>query len=230
ALIRSRGIRSSSGTSTGPARRSRPGSTNDAGTTNWSADRAKAGTPEDGRGEVAASRDGLPLAWAFPQAASTMTPVRGARTRPPEAGGGEVTASREGLPLAWAFPQAASTMTTVSAAQSRPGEPWRADSIAVAPTFPPTRLLPNGFEVASDRQAQSDGASASQDTGNQRQHPWEAIALKRAAATARRSGDCRRRTNGGQRGAVGGRPGNRVAQHRHGPGRGQSSSQSSTVP
>src|SRR3984893_16966920 len=57
-----------------------------------------------------------------------------------------------------------------------------------APTFPPSRLL-GAAAGASDRQPRADGASASEDAGDQGQDPREAIVLHRATAASRRSGD-----------------------------------------
>src|ERR1700674_398817 len=85
ALIRSDGIRSSTGTSTGPARRSIPGSTSGAWTRSWLADGAKAGwalacaevvVDGEGRGARWAS-----LAWTMQQAASTGGAITTARDR-----------------------------------------------------------------------------------------------------------------------------------------------------
>src|SRR6202165_2394598 len=165
ALIRSEGIRSSTGTSTGPARRSIPGSTSGAWTRSWLADGAKAGWAL-ACAEVVAGGGGRGARWAS---------------------------------VAWAFPQAASTVAAISAAVSRPDATWRADSIAVAPTFPSTRLLPDA-SVASDRHAQAHRSGASQDTGDKRQDPGETVALRRTSTAGGPPRD-------GGRGATGGRCG-----------------------
>src|ERR1700681_1455295 len=89
ALIRSEGIRSSTGTSTGPARRSTLGSTNGAWTSSWLEDGGKAGRAPPACAEVDAAGDGWrsgwpSLAWALPQAARTVAAISAAVSRPGE--------------------------------------------------------------------------------------------------------------------------------------------------
>src|ERR1700730_1070408 len=163
ALIRSDGIRSSTGTATGPARRSIPGSTSGVWTRSWLADCA-----EPGCAEVVADGDGRGTGWPS---------------------------------LAWAFPQAARKVVAISAATRPPGAPWRADSIAVAPTSPSTRLLPDA-SVAPDRHAQAPRSGTRQNTGDERQDPGETVALRRTSTTGGRPRDGGRGAAGGRRDAI----------------------------